>query len=65
MQPCPFCFWTWSPRSCISDAAYLYLQNPGSGGGAPGETVSVYDELGINLDSDRQGRLTFTSPRSP
>jgi uncharacterized protein YuzE len=41
-----------------ADAAYLYLQIPGSAGDAPGETVSVYDELGINLDSDSQGRLT-------
>jgi uncharacterized protein YuzE len=55
--------WTYDE---IADAAYLHLrvpQSPGavdesSAGEAPGETVSVYDELGINLDTDSQGRLT-------
>ena len=50
----------------IADAAYLHLgvpQAPGTAdnsnaGEPPGETVSVYDELGINLDTDSRGRLT-------
>ena len=54
--------WTYDEHS---DAAYLHLRSPrmpAPGGRnaaeAPGETVSVYDELGINLDTDSQGRLT-------
>jgi len=47
--------WTYDENA---DAAYLHLRAPGSAGESPGETVSVYDELGINLDSDSQGRLT-------
>ena len=78
--------WTYDE---LADTAYLHLrspQTPNAGGEAgagqtPGETVSVYDELGINLDTDSQGRLTgmeilngmtivaqlegATSPRSP
>jgi uncharacterized protein YuzE len=78
--------WTYDE---LADAAYLYLQSPRAPNAAnersaaetPGETVSVYDELGINLDTDSQGRLTgmeilggkaivsqlegATSPRSP
>ena len=49
----------------ISDAAYLHLRVPPApgtvqetnAGEPPGETVSVYDELGINLDTDSRGRL--------
>lgn len=44
-----------------ADAAYLHLRSPGaseSAGEGPGETVSVYDELGINLNTDGDGRLT-------
>jgi uncharacterized protein YuzE len=52
--------WTYDENA---DAAYLHLRAPGgvdgaSAGESPGETVSVYDELGINLDSDGQGRVT-------
>jgi len=43
----------------VSDAAYLHLRAPqAAAAGEPGETVSVYDELGINLDTDSEGRLT-------
>ena len=42
-----------------SDSTYLHLQSPrGPAVAEAGETVSVYDELGINLDTDSQGRLT-------
>jgi uncharacterized protein YuzE len=55
--------WTYDE---LADAAYLHLRSPRtphtangrSAAEAPGETVSVYDELGINLDTDSQGRLT-------
>ena len=51
--------WTYDQHA---DAAYLHLRPQGSEDAiadeAPGETVSVYDELGINLDTDSQGRLT-------
>jgi uncharacterized protein YuzE len=55
--------WTYDENS---GAAYLFiLVSPAPGtddnGGAtapPGETVSVYDELGINIDTDSQGRVT-------
>ena len=52
--------WTYDE---FSDSAYLHLQAPGtanesSAGEPQGETVSVYDELGINLDTDSRGRLT-------
>ena len=52
--------WTYDEHA---DAAYLHLRSPRSANepGAvetPGETVSVYDELGINLDTDGEGRLT-------
>jgi uncharacterized protein YuzE len=50
----------------IGDTAYLHLRvaqaaaavDGSSAGEPPGETVSVYDELGINLDTDSRGRLT-------
>ena len=55
--------WTYDE---IADTAYLHLRVPLSPGAVdesnagepPGETVSVYDELGINLDTDSRGRLT-------
>ena len=55
--------WTYDEHA---DVAYLHLQSPrlpnpalaGAAADAPGETVSVYDELGINLDTDSHGRLT-------
>jgi len=45
------------------DAAYLHLRAPDGAhdtraAPSPGEAVSVYDELGITLDTDGQGRLT-------
>lgn len=54
--------WTYDE---FADAAYLYLRSPRTPGAAGervtaaahGETVSVYDELGINLDIDNDGRL--------
>jgi uncharacterized protein YuzE len=50
----------------IADTVYLHLRVPqtpgtvddGNSGEPRGETVSVYDELGINLDTDSRGRLT-------
>ena len=49
--------WTYDEHS---DSAYLHLQSPGAPGAAEaaGEAVSVFEELGINLDTDAQGRLT-------
>lgn len=49
--------WTYDEHS---DVAYLHLRSPHAPEVAeePGETVSVFDELGINLDTDAQGRLT-------
>lgn len=52
--------WTYDEHA---DAAYLHLRSPRSANDsrvaeAPGETVSVYDELGINLNTDGEGRLT-------
>ena len=49
--------WTYDE---ISDVAYLHLRSPRAAGAAetPGETVSVYDELGIDLDTDSRGCLT-------
>jgi uncharacterized protein YuzE len=46
-----------------ADAAYLELQLPGASGAtvaadAPGDKVSVFEELGIVLDTDARGRLT-------
>ena len=48
--------WTYDEHA---DAAYVHFGKPATpGGGQPsGETVSVFDELGINLDTDSQGRL--------
>lgn len=48
--------WTYDE---LADAAYVHFCPPSRAGGAPpaGETVSVFDELGINLDTDSQGRL--------
>ena len=49
--------WTYDELSAV---AYLHLRSPRAAGaaGTPGETVSVYDELGINLDTDGQGNIT-------
>jgi uncharacterized protein YuzE len=55
--------WTYDE---IADTAYLHLRLPPAPGAVdesiagepPGETVSVYDELGINLDTDSRGCLT-------
>ena len=55
--------WTYDE---LADAAYLHLRSPAVPGGAEdrsagepaGETVSVYDELGINLDTDSRGNIT-------
>jgi uncharacterized protein YuzE len=55
--------WTYDE---LADAAYLHLRSPRTPSTAddrstaetPGEAVSVYDELGITLDTDGQGRLT-------
>ena len=48
--------WTYDE---LADAAYLHFStNENKAAESPGETVSVYDELGINLDTDSQGRLT-------
>jgi uncharacterized protein YuzE len=49
--------WTYDEHA---DAAYVHFRRPSAAEGAApaGETVSVFDELGINLDTDSQGRLT-------
>jgi uncharacterized protein YuzE len=49
--------WTYDEHS---DVAYLQLRSPHAPEVAeePGETVSVFDEAGVNLDTDAQGRLT-------
>ena len=49
--------WTYDENS---DVAYLQLRSPGApeAPGEPGETISVFDEAGVNLDTDAQGRLT-------
>ena len=55
--------WTYDD---FADAVYLYLQSPRTLNMADenivdakhGETVSVYDDLGINLDLDNHRRLT-------
>jgi len=55
--------WTYDE---LADVAYLHLRSPRapgaagerSAGDSPGETVSVYEELGVNLATDGRGRLT-------
>jgi uncharacterized protein YuzE len=49
--------WTYDENA---DTAYVHFRppSPPEGAAQAGETVSVYDELGINLDIDSQGRLT-------
>ena len=55
--------WTYDD---FADAAYLYLRSPPpaeegaerAAGAGHAETVSVYDEVEINLDTDDKGRLT-------
>lgn len=49
--------WTYDENA---DTAYVHFRASSTPDGAAsaGETVSVYDELGINLDTDSQGRLT-------
>jgi uncharacterized protein YuzE len=53
--------WTYDE---FSDTTYLHLgAMPGPGAAreaaaaAPGERLSLYDELGVNLDLDERGRL--------
>ena len=51
--------WTYDD---FADAAYLYLKSPRvaaerTGIRRPAETVAVYDEVEINLDTDEHGRL--------
>lgn len=47
----------------MADVAYLYLSHPGSHAGPGqrdnpgGEMISLYDELGTNVDLDERGRL--------
>jgi hypothetical protein len=46
----------------FSDTAYLYLQSPSAPhqnafDPAHAERLSLYDEVGVNLDSDERGRL--------
>jgi len=43
-----------------ADAAYLHLRPAGGAGTAeaPGEKVSVFEELGIVIDTDKRGRPT-------
>ena len=49
--------WTYDENA---DTAYVHFRASSTPDGAAsaGETVSVYYELGINLDTDSQGRLT-------
>ena len=48
--------WTYDEHA---DAGYVYLRSPKAPVGVQpaGETVSVFDELGINLETDSQGHL--------
>jgi uncharacterized protein YuzE len=46
--------WTYDEHA---DAAYLHLRSPAGAAYEPGTTVSVFDELGVNLDIDNEGRL--------
>jgi len=46
--------WTYDEDS---DVAYVHFR-PLPEGAPLGEVVSLYDELGVNLDIDSQGRLT-------
>ncbi len=49
--------WTYDEHA---DAGYVHFRPQAAPGVGPpaGETISVFDELGINLDTDSQGRLT-------
>ena len=49
--------WTYDENA---DTAYVHFRAASAPEGAArtGETVSLYDELGINLDTDSRGRLT-------
>lgn len=48
--------WTYDE---LADAAYLHFtKSERNTAESSGETVSVYDEFGINLHTDGQGRLT-------
>lgn len=46
----------------MADVAYLYLRHPGSHAGPGprehpgGEMISLYDEIGTNVDLDERGR---------
>ncbi len=52
--------WTYDE---VSNAAYLHLRMPdavngGNGKEEPGDAVSVYDELGVVLDTNSRGQLS-------
>ena len=49
--------WTYDENA---DTAYVHFRPASAQDGAArtGETVSVFDDLGINLDTDSRGRLT-------